>query len=694
MDVPAGTASRSRFRRRRYSVYDLTYEDTISPTLTLRIYSLLDWFRAIYKMTPYVRRHFWDTIKLAPAEFIAYIVTTIWEGVYSAINLYWLSTLFERLGDSYINGTLSPEVYRSLATSWAACALINVAARRIHARSLEVITQRFRAHFIPQFICASLRLDLLSIQDLHSIFPLPGRFGSVFPGGTFLMQLCWSVKCTLDLTSQVFVLLHAISCKRTPERQVLLCSCVARGLVWWLAPLDGIGCSAYIYWPNNLHFQKMKSLFGLAFSIGYRADIMLDGIASSIETEYKKSAERLGDIEVLEPTPWCTELLRNWYWDFLTRITLDLPMAIYVLIPATYLSPLSIATMALLQEATKSVSSSIGKYTRDATPSLLEICRQAKRFYNAVDYQSAMPQGTEPFPRPIDRSYDAGMKISFRHVSLRYPKRDRDALHTVSFDIRPGELVLVVGTNGSGKSSMVKLLARLFDPTAGDILIDDLPLVRYDMDQLRAAMVFQSQSPVVYPVTVRENIAFSLPHKSNVEREHVEEAARMGNCSEWISKLSDGYDTWLQPSFDINHEWIDDMYGYPSEALREELTRHKGRLVSISGGEKQRLATARTFMRVNNRTTRLVVVDEAMSALDPVAERDILSEFHKVRTGKTIVCVTHRFYHLAHEADRILCMKDGRVVENGTHAELLGVNGDYAALYHAQAEWTTDRPPL
>ncbi|KAG8217985.1 P-loop containing nucleoside triphosphate hydrolase protein [Butyriboletus roseoflavus] len=685
MDAPTETASRSRFRHRQYSVYDLMYEDTTSRSLTLRVYSLLDWFRAIYKMTPYVKRHFADTIKLAPAEFIVFMVTTIWHGIYPAINLYWLSTLFERLGVGFINGTLSPEVYRSLATSWVTCALIDIAATRIRARSLEIITQRFRAHFLPHLICASLRVDLLSIQDLHSIFPITGRFGSEFPGGTFLIQLCWFVKCTLDLTSQVFVLLHAISCKRTPERQLLSCFFVARGLVWWWAPSNGIGCSAYIYWANNLHFKRMKTLFGMAFSIEFRADIMLDGIASSIETEYKKSAERLGDIEVLEPTPRCSELLRNWYWDFLMDITLDFPMAIYALVPATYLSPLSIASMALLQEATKSISSC----TPDTMPPLLDICREAKRLYDAIDYQSAMQQGTEPFPHPIDRSYDTGMKISFRHVSLRYPGRDRDALHSVSFDIQPGELVLVVGTNGSGKSSMLKLLARLFDPTVGEILIDDLPLVRWDMDQLRAAMAFQSQSPVVYPVTVRENIAFSLPPTFNVERERSEEAARMGNCSEWISKLSDSYDTQLQPSFDINHQWIDDMSGYPSEALKEELARHKGRLVSISGGEKQRLATARTFMRVNNRTIRLVVVDEATSALDPVAERDILNEFQKLRTGKTVVCVMHRFHHLAHVADRILCMKDGRVVENGTHAELLRVNGDYAALYHAQTEWTT-----
>lgn len=137
--------------------------------------------------------------------------------------------------------------------------------------------------------------------DLYSIFPVDGRFESEFPGGRFLKQLSRLVQCTLSLASQVFVLLHAISRKRSPEREVLLCFCIARGLVRWLAPSNGIGSTglsncdsipsfvhifeiAYIYWPHNRHFQRMKALFGLAFSTQYRADLVLDGIASSIET--------------------------------------------------------------------------------------------------------------------------------------------------------------------------------------------------------------------------------------------------------------------------------------------------------------------------------------------------------------------------------------------------------------------------
>lgn len=187
-----------------------------------------------------------------------------------------------------------------------------------------------------------------------------GRFESEFPGGHFLSELSQLVQCNLEFISQMLILLHAISRKRSPEREVLLCLYVVRGLVRCLIPSNGIGCSgvsrydsytslvqifgtAYIYWSNDCHFQRMKDLFGLAFSTQYRADLVTDGIASSIETgisdslflvfvvfipptEYQKSAERLGDVEVLEPTPWRTELQIAWYWYVLTAITSDLSM--------------------------------------------------------------------------------------------------------------------------------------------------------------------------------------------------------------------------------------------------------------------------------------------------------------------------------------------------------------------------------
>ncbi|KIJ09855.1 hypothetical protein PAXINDRAFT_86857 [Paxillus involutus ATCC 200175] len=347
----------------------------------------------------------------------------------------------------------------------------------------------------------------------------------------------------------------------------------------------------------------------------------------------------------------------------------------------TRFSPSSITSIALLQQATGTLALSLGE-CGDNTSSLGSLCSQAKWLYEAINHQSSMPQGTEPFPRPNEKSSNEGMKISFRNVTLRYPDSSRDAIQNMTFDIAPGQLVLIVGGNGNGKSSTLKLLARLFDPTSGEILIDDQPLISYDIDQLRAAMSFLSQSPVVYPASVKENICLSLPPTLKISDEQVERAAQMGGCSKWISKLSNRYETQLQPSFNIDGHKVRRT---SISGERKIGAMFRNVLTSLLGGEKQRLAAARTFMRLNNRDTRLVVVDEGTSNLDPVTERDILSEFRKSRSGKTMIFITHQYHHLAKDADQILCMKDDSVIERGTHNDLIRAGGEYAKLYNAQA---------
>lgn len=170
-----------------------------------------------------------------------------------------------------------------------------------------------------------------------------------------------------------------------------------------------------------------------------------------------------------------------------------------------------------------------------------------------------------------------------RQVSLRYDKSSNKALDNVSMEIAAGQLVLVVGTNGSGKSSLLKLIARLCNLTEGEILIDNNPVLKYISNDVRASMAFLPQHPLLFPMSVKENICLGLPPCVQPTDEQIQEAARMGGCTRWISRLQNGYDTQMKPTYDIGNGWVEGTYGIISERLRAELARHEKQIVTISG---------------------------------------------------------------------------------------------------------------
>ncbi|KAG2121939.1 P-loop containing nucleoside triphosphate hydrolase protein [Suillus clintonianus] len=615
-------------RTLNHGIYTVAYEKPSALNWTSDTRAWIEQYFVSFTNFSYALRLFREIFHLAPGLVIGHVCATLWLSISDALLLFCLGSIF----------------------NFVTC--VN-----------DTINSRLKAHFLPQLI-----------EDCYTIFPVRGHFPSEVPGASFLQGLLHIARTTIALLSQVAVLMNAVLHKPSPEREVLFLFCIAHPLVRWLAPCNVTGTQGYIFYTLNVPFKRMKSLYDLAFSPQYREELILNGVANSIPSEYRKSTEALGDEIVTEPFPWAGDLIRKWYWDFLINLTLDLPLVIYALALPCRLLPSSVMSIALLQQATNRLSLSIGEYGMNST-SMKSLCLQAKWLYDAISYKSKMSNGPMSYPDLSQGSSSDGMKISFRQVSLRYEKCGHNALDNVTLDIAPGQLVLVVGVNGSGKSSLLKLIARLQNPTEGEILIDDNPLSTYDSDDVRASIAFLPQLPLLFPMSVKENICLGLPPP---------QAAKMGNCTSWITKLQNGYDTQLKPTHDIGNGWADGTYGTISERLRDELSRHKQQTVTISGGEKQRLAAARTFMRINHTDIKLVVVDEATSSLDAITERDILSKFHHVRQGKTMILVTHRFHQLAKEADQILCMKDGSVVERGTHDQLIEDNGEYAKLYNAQ----------
>ena len=243
--------------------------------------------------------------------------------------------------------------------------------------------------------------------------------------------------------------------------------------------------------------------------------------------------------------------------------------------------------------------------------------------------------------------------ITFDRVSFTYPD-GRVALEDISFKIEPGETIALVGENGAGKTTLIKLLSRFYDPTRGKILIDNIPLKNLDLEAWRKqiAVVFQDFSR--YSLTIGENIALgNLLEKDNLKK--IEIAAKKSGIADRITKLEYEYETPLGKQFDGTE---------------------------LSGGEWQKVAIARAFMR--QETAQILVLDEPTAALDPRSEYEIYNRFSELVKGKMSVLVTHRLASVR-MSDRIIVLKSGRLIETGTHKELLQLGGEYANLWSMQA---------
>jgi ATP-binding cassette subfamily B protein len=265
----------------------------------------------------------------------------------------------------------------------------------------------------------------------------------------------------------------------------------------------------------------------------------------------------------------------------------------------------------------------------------------------ALKQTVAEPVDPQPVPRPLRSG------LVFDHVDFRYPGDSRLALDDVCLAVRPGERIAIVGPNGSGKTTLVKLLCRFYDPAAGQITADGLPLSAFAKAAWRREISALFQEHGKYYLSARENIWLGNPVPMTDDGPIVA-AARSTGAHEAIEDLPSGYDTVLG-------KWLDEG-------------------AELSVGEWQKIALARAYLR----DAQILVLDEPTSALDPLAEQELLDTFWRVAEDRITIIISHRL-STVRMADHIYVLDEGRIVEAGTHDELLRLNGRYAELFLTQA---------
>jgi ATP-binding cassette subfamily B protein len=252
-----------------------------------------------------------------------------------------------------------------------------------------------------------------------------------------------------------------------------------------------------------------------------------------------------------------------------------------------------------------------------------------------------------PAPSPIVRGFE------FRNVSFTYPGTSRRVLSDFNFVLAPGERVALIGENGQGKTTLVKLITRLYDPSEGQILLDGIDLREYDLDRLHAEIGVIFQDFMRYEMTARENIAVGRIEMDHAPEE-IEYAAEKSLASGVVARLHGGYDQMLGRRFEGG--------------------------VDLSGGEWQKLALARAYLR----DAQLLILDEPTASLDARSEFEVFERFAELTAGKMALLISHRF-STVRMADRIVVLEAGRLVEEGSHNQLMALGGRYAAMFEMQA---------
>ncbi|KZP30394.1 P-loop containing nucleoside triphosphate hydrolase protein [Athelia psychrophila] len=682
----------------KLGVWDL-YKETQPELQNIPGSSRLEPYLEMYQSMPFVWKMIQDigSIRSCWVMLATYLVFVVLAALIPAVSLWYSGQLLRIVESAVDQRKVDTTLLMRVAAGRVMCTVASRVLSFGRNRVQLPLNKRIKQHYSTHIFQSMSRLDVPTFDD-----PAVQRQLEAATSSSGRSSVCWDTLQTfmhvmstvIKLFSQMSVLVAVLRDQR--DGPLLAVLSFAESIFQWIsARRRFIDSGVWAATCNNDDFLRMEGLKRLIDDPIHRKEIVAGNMANYLSEQFRTVVARLGDKAGQFP-----ELMRdNMMKDRLSFSSLireplrELPQIVFTLravqYPATI--PLSLASLHLIQENASSFSTSIFDLL-DKTANVAEQLASVRKLYEIDSIRNKIPDGKEPFPENRQTLLN-GISVEFKNVSFIYPGTEKLALDKVSFKVGPGQLCIIVGANGSGKSTILKLIARIYDPSEGEILIDGRNIQSLRLEDLRAAISVLFQDYTHFPLSIKENIGLGDPENAHDE-DKVIEAARLGGAEEFVERLPEGFDTYLDRPVRDHYSGIPEgtktLFGRPVSFSR---VRGAGGMqttntTSLSGGQMQRLAVARTFMRTTTSEPKvgLLLFDEPSASLDPTAEHDLFQRLRNLRGNKSMIFSSHRFGNLTRHADLILYMNDSVVVEEGTHDELLKRQGEYARIWGLQAQ--------
>lgn len=690
-----------RVSHTRLGVWDL-YEER-AQVLGLRIpgTSRLEHYLGVSQSLPYVWKMLKDIsgIQNCWLLLLLYLTVEFIKALLPATSLWYSGQLLGIVQTAVESRTVDKNFLLHVSIGRIACAiterLLDYAKRSISFP----LQARLKQHYAVHLFQARARLDLPTFEDpavQRQLEDASGTSRGSIAWTTFQM-ISTAGSTAVQIVSQTTVLARIL--REQQDGPLLASISLLQSVFDWLGGRRGFAFRESAVWAattKNEDYIRMQGLKHLVSGSSHRKEFVAGNLAEYCTSEFKRAAQRVGD----KAADFWEIVREQQFHEKLTLTSLlkdcwrELPQIVFALRAVQHPAhiPVSLASLNLIQGTTQRFGFTMYRFM-EQFGSIADQLGNVRKLYEVVNISNKIPDGTVPFPE-VAQEVKTGVSVEFRNVSYRYPGTDEYAIRDVSFKVGPGELCVIVGANGSGKSTILKLIVRLYDPEEGEILIDGQDIRTLKLADLRQAVSVLFQDYTHFPLSIRDNIALGNPSEA-ANDEHVRLAARLGGAEEFIERLPEGFDTYLnRPVSDYYSglpEGTHKLFGRPVDysAMRFVGNMSDKSTHGLSGGQMQRLAVARMFMRsivTEDSPVGLLLFDEPSASLDPTAEHDLFARLRDLRGNKTMIFSSHRFGNLTRHADLILYINDSVIVETGTHNELLKHGGEYARIWSLQAE--------